>query len=297
MSSNRRKFFSSLLGIGSAAGIGVALSSEADAGWFCRRRLRHCCCTCCRPDETEESLANDPVAGFRDVPGTVNRVPDEVGIKEIVEIPTSQEKRGYALHLGVNWTDPSPQAYGSTNNLDACVFDAQDMRAITDRYGFTTSMLTNEHATTENLQAELKKASSELRAGDYFVLTYSGHGAYVNDETDDELDVKQPDVLDDPSGQPDGLDETLCLHDRMIVDDELYWAWKQFKQGVRILVVLDCCHSGTAVRSVESAGQRALEAMSGYGGASISRGLPQLDGPAEELRISGCWRYDSIVWE
>ena len=50
--------------------------------------------------------------------------------------------------------------------------------------------------------------------------------------------------------EPDGYDETWCLYDGELIDDELYAALKQFVRGVRIFVLSDSCHSGTVLRAV-----------------------------------------------
>ncbi|MCH5688482.1 caspase family protein [Niabella sp. W65] len=79
-------------------------------------------------------------------------------------------------------------------------------------------------------------------------MTYSGHGAYVPDKNKDELD---------------GKDETWCLYDRMILDDDLPLYWSKFKPGVRIFMVSDSCHSGTVSRAMRSNGtlDDSLEAL------------------------------------
>jgi hypothetical protein len=82
--------------------------------------------------------------------------------------------------------------------------------------------------------SELSSVARSLVAGDILVLYYSGHGGQIGDVNRDESD--------------DGLDETWCLYDRMLVDDELYAMWSQFKAGVRILVISDSCHSGTVIK-------------------------------------------------
>ena len=41
------------------------------------------------------------------------------------------------------------------------------------------------------------------------------------------------------------VDETLCLFDGQVVDDELYALWAAFPADSRVLVVFDCCHSGS----------------------------------------------------
>jgi hypothetical protein len=81
--------------------------------------------------------------------------------------------------------------------------------------------------------AAVNKAALDLQAGDIFLLTYSGHGGQVPDRNAEEEDE---------------LDETWCLYDRQIVDDELYALWAQFKAGVRIFMLSDSCHSGTVAK-------------------------------------------------
>lgn len=273
MATSRRSFIRNLCALTGIAGVTHVASRAVEAGPFRRRRY----CRSSRPS-IPTTPTNPMTEGFRDIPGTVMRIPKERGKKEIVEIPTAETKRGYALHVGVNWTSPS--FYGSTNNLNACVNDAERMREITTAYKFASSLLTNEYATSTNVGNDIVRAAQKLREGDLFVITYSGHGASLDDESGDESsNDDQHDVLDDPKGEPDGLDETWCLHDRMLLDDELFSLWKRFKPGVRILVILDCCHSGTAVRSVLESIGRARDYQSTTG----DRDVIALDGAASEI--------------
>ena len=55
-----------------------------------------------------------------------------------------------------------------------------------------------------------------------------------------------PDVWGD---EADKQDETWCLYDGQLIDDELYFELSKFAPGVRILVLSDSCHSGTVVRA------------------------------------------------
>ena len=55
-----------------------------------------------------------------------------------------------------------------------------------------------------------------------------------------------PDVIGE---EADKLDETWCLYDGQLIDDELYFELSKFAAGVRILVLSDSCHSGTVVRA------------------------------------------------
>lgn len=291
MLTDRRSFIVRALGCASTTAV-LASGRVANAGWGLFRRPPACSPTeasrrppiLCSPASDvcpslppPQSLPDDDARGFLDVPGRVRRIPRELGVKQIVPIPESTHAKGYALHLGVNWTDPAH--YGSTNNLDACVLDAKDLRDITRAHGLAASLLTNEHATTANVLKDIRRAAQTLVAGDLFVLTFSGHGANVDDESGDESENVRKDGGGDPKGEGNFLDETWCLHDRMLIDDELYYEWHRFQQGVRILVILDCCHSGTAIKSVEEAVSRAVEYRS-----STRNGEPvALDGAAEEI--------------
>ena len=55
---------------------------------------------------------------------------------------------------------------------------------------------------------------------------------------------------DEALERPDDFqDETLCLYDGQIVDDELYALWAAFPADSRVLVLSDCCHSGSNIKA------------------------------------------------
>ena len=81
----------------------------------------------------------------------------------------------------------------------------------------------------------MRHAAKRLVSGDLFFLTYSGHGGQVPDVTGEEADKQ---------------DETWCLYDGQLIDDELYFELSRFASGVRILVLSDSCHSGTVTRAM-----------------------------------------------
>lgn len=147
--------------------------------------------------------------------------------------------KGISLHFGLNHVDPK-HYQGWDGALNACVSDAQDMRALAKKNNFAgNTLLLNEQATAAALTGSLQDASKKLVKGDILLLTYSGHGGQVRDTNGDEKDN-------------DRMDETWVLFDREFVDDELYMLWGKFKAGVRILVLSDSCHSGTVVRDIPS---------------------------------------------
>jgi hypothetical protein len=88
-------------------------------------------------------------------------------------------------------------------------------------------------ATRTKVVGEISRAAKSLKSGDIFMLSYSGHGGQLPDLNSDE---------------PDAQDETWCLYDGELVDDELYSHLGTFAQGVRVLVFSDSCHSGTVVK-------------------------------------------------
>lgn len=141
--------------------------------------------------------------------------------------------KGISIHIGVNSVDPSH--YGTSAPLAGCENDAKTMKKIGQEQGYDTILLLTKDATSTRVLSELRRASQQLTAGDYLMLTYAGHGAQVPDTANEEQDR---------------LDETWCLFDRMLLDDELASAWSNFQAGVNIIVISDSCHSGTVTRQM-----------------------------------------------
>jgi len=151
-----------------------------------------------------------------------------------VKSTAAKVHRAQSLHIGLNAVGAA--AYGGwTGPLSACEFDANDMAAIAKLKGMKSTVLLTKKATRAATLANLRDAAKTLQSGDLYFLTYSGHGGQVPDVTGEEADKK---------------DETWCLYDGQLIDDELYFELAQFGTGVRILVLSDSCHSGTVTREV-----------------------------------------------
>jgi metacaspase-1 len=140
-------------------------------------------------------------------------------------------KKGIGIHIGLNAIDR--KHYGTNGALAGCEFDANDMAALAESKGFKTTKLLTRAATSQKVSDAIRGAATALSSGDMLLLTYSGHGGQVPDTNGDEADRK---------------DETWCLYDREMVDDELYSMYAQFQPGVQIVVLSDSCHSGTVAR-------------------------------------------------
>ncbi len=157
--------------------------------------------------------------------------------------------KGISLHIGLNTLNP--QEYRGTSDLRGCENDAIAMQSIADSQGFTSSLLLSKEATTRNVVIAIKQAVGSLQAGDTFLMTYSGHGGQVWDQSLDESATEGVSLQGwDTAGKPimwgeGGKDETLCLYDRMYWDDELNRQLAQFASGVKIVMVADCCHAAS----------------------------------------------------
>lgn len=149
------------------------------------------------------------------------------------------EPKGYSLHIGLN--EVSKKHYdGWDGALNACENDAKSMQKIAKKQGFTKSIrLLTRRATRANVEKAFTDLAKLAKPGDLILLSYSGHGGQVKDF--------DKDLEKDP--EPDRLDETWCLYDGQFLDDEVYYFLSRFRAGVRVFATIDCCHSGTAVKS------------------------------------------------
>jgi hypothetical protein len=158
--------------------------------------------------------------------------------------------QGISLNIGLNSVDPGHYA-GWSGDLLACEADADDMALIAQSRGFQTKKLLTKQATRKNVLNLVGQAAKTLKKGDTFLFSYSGHGGQLPDRNSDE---------------DDALDETWCLYDGELIDDEIYVMLNKFQEGVRVFMLSDSCHSGTvsktAYGALRSTGSLALLADS-----------------------------------
>jgi len=164
-----------------------------------------------------------------------------------------------ALLIGVNqYADPG-------NNLNGCLNDVMDVRNTLQILGFPVTrihILTDQRATKANIMKELEWLVKDAKKDDVLVFYYSGHGSYVTDIDMDEDEVRNK------------VDEVILPHDfdfyqrTYITDDELHSVFTgKTPAGVRCEVLLDCCHAGTATRSL-------LRHSTGNGNNAVGRFVP-----------------------
>ena len=207
--------------------------------------------------------------GFADVAEGFTHVIDDVtqpkrrkrGAGETSERPAPDRSvRALSLHIGLNAVDPV-HYQGWDGVLGACEYDAEDMAAIAQSRSFSATTLLTAQATREAVLDAIGAATTKLEAGDIFFISYARHGGQVPDYGGDELD--------------DRRDETWCLFDGELLDDELFECWTRFAEGVRILVVSDSCHSGSVTRMALSAVPRSGHAVLSGSGSGSSNSLRQ----------------------
>lgn len=166
---------------------------------------------------------------------------------------------GMALTIGLNSVDPGHYA-GWSGDLVACEADAEDMAEIAKSRKFKVKTLLTKAATRAQVAGEISRAAGTLASGDIFLLSYSGHGGQVPDRDGEEEDAQ---------------DETWCLYDGQMLDDEINAALGKFAQGVRVLVFSDSCHSGTVTREAYYNGTMALRGPAAGSRAVRYRCMPR----------------------
>lgn len=134
---------------------------------------------------------------------------------------------------------------GSGNDLAGCVNDTANLRKLLlAPFGFEPAnvrTLTDARATRAAIMDGLETLVRDAASGDVLVFQYSGHGAQVPDQDDDE--------------RADHLDEVLCPRDFSwdgvwIRDDDLSAVFGRLSKGAHLEVFLDSCHSGTGTREI-----------------------------------------------
>jgi metacaspase-1 len=128
-------------------------------------------------------------------------------------------------------------------DLRGCVNDVKNLAgALTEHFGFKKSDITqllDQAATKKAIEAGIKKLIRDAKTGDTILLHYSGHGSNVPDDNGDEADER---------------DEILCPSDLdwkdPLRDDWLRSTFDKIRPGVKLTVIMDCCHSGTNTRAI-----------------------------------------------
>jgi hypothetical protein len=143
---------------------------------------------------------------------------------------------------------------GGVTPLRGCRNDIQRAREVLARrakaegMASTFTVLLDEQATRDGLIRAFRATFAAAGPGDTAVFYYSGHGSQQE---------APPEHL---VFEPDGLDETLVLHDSRadagydLADVELGVLVREITaHGAHAFIILDCCHSGSGLREADGA--------------------------------------------
>lgn len=145
-----------------------------------------------------------------------------------------------ALLVGINTYKDSP--------LKGCVNDVVITRDILKlKYAVLPQdirMVVDKRATRDSILERLEWLISQSNSNDNLFFQYSGHGAQVPNR-DYTIDA-----------EPDGMDEVMCpvdfdwVKNIWISDDDINSIISKKNKNCRLVMVFDCCHSGTVYRDV-----------------------------------------------
>lgn len=143
-----------------------------------------------------------------------------------------------AVLIGINYVGQSGELSGCHNDVLNVIGYIKDVHGFDDS-NMTVLMDDGIHSdpTRANIMAAYAAIAADSQPGDVVFLHYSGHGGKLRDDNGDESD---------------GYDETLIPLDyeqsgQIRDDDLLKYLVLQFKSGVFVTSLMDCCHSGTVL--------------------------------------------------
>jgi Caspase domain len=144
-----------------------------------------------------------------------------------------------AVVIGINaYADTTPRHIKA---LQGAVPDAKNVaELLKTTYRFeNVQLLLDGQATREAIFAGIRELAKDARPGDVRVFYFSGHGARVQNDQSPEADKLDEAIVpfDAPAGALDLRDKELAREFNAVID-----------KGAVLTVLLDSCHSGSAVR-------------------------------------------------
>lgn len=140
--------------------------------------------------------------------------------------------KGLAIVVGLNKIDEAAYEGYNVSMLGVCEKSAIKMEKIVTERGYQLiggQPLLGDQATQCNFKAHLASARETMVSGDILFIFFSGHGGQM--------------ASSNPGTEMNLQDETLGFYDGQMIDDELLDELNKFDKGLRIFIVLECCHS------------------------------------------------------
>ena len=158
-----------------------------------------------------------------------------VSAAPVAALPKTNGRRR-ALCIGID-------KYRHIDGLAGCVNDRRSWTRSLEGLGFEVETIEEEEATSETILSRLRGFIGSAKSGDRLVLQYAGHGTQFDDATGDEADRKDSALCAIDCNAPSGIGG-------LVLDDDIFEAFKLLPAGASLTAFFDCCHSGTMSRAL-----------------------------------------------
>ena len=186
----------------------------------------------------------------------------------------AQEKR--ALLIAINKYAPPSMAKLSGSgrskftDLFGCLNDARSIQSIiVSKFQFNASKvdtLFNEAANRAGILTQLNALLEKSNPNDIAFIYYAGHGSRVPNSLSNEADKIDESIVPSDTWKP-GVED--------IRDKELAKIFNRFiDKGVKLTVIMDCCHSGSLSRGPQEPGLFRFIEDANYDAKDASKPLP-----------------------
>jgi len=187
----------------------------------------------------------------------------------------AQEKRALIIaidkYLPPDSYKPVPgKGRSKFRNLNGCINDGRSMQSIvTTKFQFTAAMVDTLFNDAANRAAILKAMNDLLdksNANDIAFIFYAGHGSRVPNTLSAEADKIDESIVPSDTWKP-GVED--------IRDKELAKIFNRFiDKGVKLTVIMDCCHSGSLSRGPNPPGLFRFIDDANYDAKDASKPVP-----------------------
>lgn len=186
----------------------------------------------------------------------------------------AQEKRALLIAIDKYLPPPTYKPTGTGRskflNLNGCINDARSMQSIiVSKFQFDQTKvdtLFNDAASRAGILKQLTALLEKSKPNDIAFIYYAGHGSTVTNSL---------------SSEADKTDETIVPSDTWkegvqdIRDKELAKIFNQFiDKGVKLTVIMDCCHSGSLSRGPQEPGVFRFIDNANYDAKDASKPVP-----------------------
>lgn len=147
----------------------------------------------------------------------------------------NSKSKGYALLIGLKDIDYDAyrKKYKKEFSKEATagiLTDLKNMKKILSSQSYEVIELIDKDATSKGMLDAIASIGSKIRANDYFVFYYTGHGDQIEDRNFDEKS---------------SYDEAYVTYDDYTIDDSIQAKLVKHFTKTKNVMVIDACHSGS----------------------------------------------------